>query len=73
NINTMAFEKNSIVPSSPTETNGSITLDSGYQSTKQLMNTDEYATIVKPKQTNEKFHQRQRSLSSIDNKEQFST
>ncbi|CAF3759520.1 unnamed protein product [Rotaria socialis] len=73
NINTMAFEKNSIVPSSPTETNGSITLDSGYQSTKQLMNTEEYATIVKPKQTNEKFHQRQRSLSSIDNKEQFST
>lgn len=73
NMNLMAYEKNSIVPSSPTETNESITLDSGYQSTKQLMSTDEYATVIRPKQTNEKLHQRQRSFSSLDNKEQCCT
>ncbi|CAF3430146.1 unnamed protein product, partial [Rotaria sp. Silwood1] len=72
-INQITYEKDSIVPSSPTETNESITLDSGYQSTKQLINTDEYATVIKMKSTNEKFQKRQRSYSSIDNKEQFST
>ncbi|CAF0968038.1 unnamed protein product [Adineta steineri] len=72
-LNTHTFEKNSTIASSPTETNESITIDSGYQSTKQLMNTDEYAVIVKTKRTNEKFHQRRRSYSSIDNKEQFCT
>ena len=56
------------IASSPTETN-----DSGYQSTKQLMNTDEYAVIVKTKRINEKFHQRRRSYSSIDHNEQFCT
>ncbi|CAF4212439.1 unnamed protein product, partial [Rotaria sordida] len=74
NINKItSYEKDSTIPSSPTETNESITLDSGYQSTKQLINTDEYATVIKIKPTNEKFQQRQRSYSSIDNKEQFST
>lgn len=66
------------IPSSPTETNESITIDSGYQSTKQLMNTDEYAVIVKTNRTNDKNQQRGRSYSSIDNnnnnnKEQFCT
>lgn len=72
-INTITFEKESNIASSPTETNESITLDSGYQSTKQLMNTDEYAVVVKTKRTNEKIQQRRRSYSSIDNKEQFCT
>jgi hypothetical protein len=72
-LNGNIFEKNSIIASSPTETNESITLDSGYQSTKQLMNTDDYAVVVKTKRTNEKFQQRRRSYSSIDNKEQFCT
>jgi hypothetical protein len=66
-------DMNTIIASSPTETNESIILDSGYQSTKQLMNTDDYAVVVKTKQTNEKFQQRRRSYSSIDNKEQFCT
>jgi hypothetical protein len=71
--NRMPFEKVSNIASSPTETNESITLDSGYQSTKQLMNTDEYAVVIKTKRTNDQFHQRRRSYSSIDNKEQFCT
>ncbi len=72
-MNTITYEKESNIASSPTETNESIILDSGYQSTKQLMNTDEYAVVVKTKRTNEKFQQRRRSYSSIDNKEQFCT
>jgi hypothetical protein len=72
-INTITYEKESNIASSPTETNESITLDSGYQSTKQLMNTDEYAVVIKTKRTNENFQQRRRSYSSIDNKEQFCT
>jgi hypothetical protein len=72
-MNTVTFEKDSVIASSPTETNESMTLDSGYQSTKQLMNTDEYAVVVKNKRTNENFQQRRRSYSSIDNKEQFCT
>lgn len=73
-INTVTFENQSNIASSPTETNESITIDSGYQSTKQLMNTDEYAVIVKTKRTNEKIQQkRRRSFSSIDNNEQFCT
>lgn len=71
-LNTIPYEKDSIIASSPTDTNPSITLDSGYQSTKQLMNSDEYAVVIKTKKTNEKFHQRQHSFSSIDNKEQYS-
>jgi hypothetical protein len=72
-LNRNTFDKDSNIASSPTETNESITLDSGYQSTKQLMNTDEYAVVIKTKQTNDQFHQRRRSYSSIDNKEQFCT
>jgi hypothetical protein len=72
-MHTITFEKDSVIASSPTETNESITLDSGYQSTKQLMNSDEYAVVVKTKRTNEKFQQRRRSYSSIDNNEQFCT
>jgi len=72
-MNTITYEKESNIASSPTETNESIILDSGYQSTKQLMNTDEYAVVVKTKRTNEKCQQRRRSYSSIDNKEQFCT
>jgi hypothetical protein len=60
------IEMNAIIASSPTETNESIILDSGYQSTKQLMNNDEYAVVIKTKQ-------RRRSYSSIDNNEQFCT
>ena len=69
-MNKISNEKNS---SSPTETNESSTLDSGYQSTKQLMNTNEYAVVIKAKQTNDKFQQRRRSYSSIDHNEQVST
>ncbi|UJR26701.1 hypothetical protein I4U23_008017 [Adineta vaga] len=65
------FEQNSNIASSPTETNESITLDSGYQSTKQLMNTDEYAVVVKNKRTNDRFRERRRSYSSSEHKEQF--
>ncbi|CAF1609554.1 unnamed protein product, partial [Adineta ricciae] len=65
------FEQNSNIASSPTETNESITLDSGYQSTKQLMNTDEYAVVVKTKRTNENVRERRRSYSSSEHKEHF--
>lgn len=68
--NAMLFERNPTIASSPTETNESLTIDSGYQSTKQLMNTDEYAVVVKTNRTN---HQRRRSFSSIDPKEPFCT
>jgi hypothetical protein len=72
-LNRITFDKVSNIASSPTETNESITLDSGYQSTKQLTNTDEYAVVIKTKRTNDQFHQRRRSYSSIDNEEQFCT
>lgn len=70
-INLHTFEQHSVVASSPTETSESITLDSGYQSTKQLMNTDEYAVVVKAKRTAERFQQRRRSYSSSEQQEQF--
>ena len=60
------LENNSTMASSPTETNESITLDSGYQSTKQLMNNDEYAVIIKNKTVDKKYSERRRSYSSFD-------
>lgn len=69
--NEMIFEKNTTIASSPTETNESLTLDSGYQSTKQLTNADEYAVVVKTKRATNQYHQRRRSYSSIDPKEPF--
>lgn len=71
--NEIHFETNPNIPSSPTETNESLTIDSGYQSTKQLMNTDEYAVVVKTKRTNNQYHQRRRSYSSIDQNDSFCT
>ena len=71
--NGMIFEKNTTIASSPTETNESLTLDSGYQSTKQLTNADEYAVVVKTKRATNQYHQRRRSYSSIDPKEPFCT
>ena len=76
-INTRHSGKQSTMASSPTETNESITLDSGYQSTKQLMNNDEYAVVMKTKANEEKFSERQqrrrRSYSSMDDQEEFCT
>ena len=78
-IDTQIFGKESQMASSPTDTNESITLDSGYQSTKQLINHDEYAVVMKNKNPSSSssssssseqqkcFSQRRRSYSSIDN------
>ena len=74
-VNARHSGKQSIMASSPTETNESITLDSGYQSTKQLVNNDEYAVVMKSKAHEEKFaeRQRRRSYSSLDHQEDFCT
>lgn len=63
------FQTNTTMASSPTETNESVTLDSGYQSTKQLMNADEYAVVIKNRKTQSKYSKRRRSFSSIDNQQ----
>ena len=67
-MNSHRFEQDSTVASSPTETNASMTLDSGYQSTKQLASSnDEYAVVMKTKRAGYGIHQqRRRSYSSID-------
>jgi hypothetical protein len=59
-MHTTHFDKDLTMASSPTETNESITLDSGYQSTKQLMNNDDYAVVIKAKLHQTNFCQRQR-------------
>ena len=56
------------IASSPTETN-----DSGYQSSKQFIHSDEYAVVVKPKPKTEQFRQRRRSYSSNDHNEHYCT
>lgn len=61
-------EANTHIASSPTETN-----DSGYQSSKQFIHSDEYAVVVKTRTTNEKFQQRRRSYSSNDPQEHYCT
>ena len=72
------FAKDTLMASSPTDTNESLTLDSGYQSTKQLINHDEYAVIMKTKvpsssEQQKYLSQRRRSYSSIDNQTSFCT
>lgn len=77
-VNTQLFSKEHQMASSPSDTNESITLDSGYQSTKQLINQDEYAVVMKNKthssssaEEQKYFSQRRRSYSSFDNQSSF--